>query len=180
MKKYNIFKALTLILLLVLVGWLVWAPFSAVGNYSENVYPFARADAKFDRAKGTNSLLTFADYTEDGLAILERYSGNEDWFFPTDFTNMDLIKLDIQIIINNSRLAANITTYGSDAYQETLDNAKESLGVQTERLGNVELLYLGAGKSYIGLIWGWIGILIAILVFMAIFRCLWDYYYNRW
>ena len=170
----NIFALFSWLFVALLVGWMIWGILCCVGNLNDNVYPFNQADSKFDRAIGTNSLLTFAEYTEEGLFILDGYSGNEEWFLPTDRTNMDLIKLDIQIIINNSILAANMTTYGSDAYQEALDNAKESLDVQTERLARVELLYLGGGKSYIAPFWIWVGVFIATIVLLCIFGCIWD------
>ena len=170
----NNFAIFTWLFVALFVGLIVLAISCCVGNLSDNVYPFTQANSKFDRAIGTNSLLTFAEYTEDGLAILDGYSGNEEWFYPTDRTDMDLIRLDIQIIINNSILAANMTTYGSDAYQEALDNAKESLSIQLERLDSVELLYLGAGESYIAPVWIWIGVFIAIIVLLWIFGFVWD------
>jgi len=175
--KEKIFLGLFIIFVLGTLSWIGWGIASMIGNYADNVYPLSKADAKFSRAQGTNSLSTFANYAEDGLGLLEPYSGNEAWIFPTDNTNMDVIKGDIQIIINNSRAAANVTNYGSDAYQEALDNAKESLTVQMDKLIDVKYQYGGLGRRYVGLIWGWILAFIAIIVFMFVFAALSDYFY---
>lgn len=171
-KNMNRGKIITLVTLYAFLfgspAWIGWGIACCVGNYLDNVYPLSQANAKFSRAIGTNSLTTFAEYGEEGLALLESYSGNEDWWFPTDRTDIDLIKLDIQVIINNSLTAANVTAYGSDAYQEALDNAKESLNYQIGRICSVEILYSGLGKSYIGLIWGWIGIFVVFIILLCI------------
>lgn len=156
-----------LLLFIFLIGWSVWGIMCSFGNYTDNVYQLDRVDQQFNRAHGTNNLETFADYTETGLIMLSRYNGNEAWWFPTIETDMDSIKIDIGLIINNSRLLANTTVYGSDAYQEALDNAKESLNVQRDRLKAVKWFYIGGGKSYIGLIWGWIFTLFAAIIIMG-------------
>jgi len=180
-KNMNRGKIITLVvvyaLLISTLAWIGWAVAGCIGNYGDNVYPFSQANAKFARAIGTNNLNVFAEYSQDGLDILEPYSGNEDYWFPTDRTDIDFIKLDIQIIINNSLIAANSTTYGSDAYQEALDNAKESLSYQIERIDSVETLYMGFGESYIGIIWSWIGIFVLLIILFGISVWYWDYEY---
>lgn len=174
--RVRLYGILTIIFVLATIGWIIWGVCCCIGNYKDNVYPFSQADSKFTRALGTNNLNVFADYAEEALAVLDGYSGNENWWFPTDNTDMDLIRLDINIIINNSRIAANVTTYGSDAYQEALDNSKESLNVQLDRLGSVESLYWGLGEVYVGLIWGWIILLFTFIIIVGIIGNRWAWY----
>lgn len=176
------FTGIAIILFLFIIGWVVWGIVCCVGNYNDNVYTLSRADSQFNRALGTNNLDIFADYTEAGLLIIDGYSGNEAWFYPTISTDMDSIKLDISLIIDNARIASNSTPYGSDAYQEALDNAKESLRLQMGRLNDVEGLYMGFGKSYIGLIWGYIAVLIVAIILLIWTGYLADdieWYYRR-
>lgn len=167
-KTKVISRIITIFFALILVGWVFWGIACAFGNYNDNVYPFDRADDQFNRAMGTNNLGTFADYAEDGLETISRYSGNEDWWYPTINTDMDSIKLDISLIIENARVVENTINRSSDAYQEALDNAKESLAVQVTRLETVQWLYLGGGRTYIGLIWGWIAILITLIIVLLV------------
>lgn len=103
-------------------------------SYVINGYPIVQIDGILARAQSVNRLEDVADYAEEALEKLEPYTGNPQWLFPTDETDMDLIKNDLQIIITQVREQADNLTIGTDSYQEALDNAYERIDIIRDQL----------------------------------------------
>lgn len=145
--RKNIYTIVSVISIFSFITVFSTSVYMGLVNLNNNVYPLDQALSYFNNAQGTNNLNNFVDNVEKGVPFLDKYQGNEAFWFPTDWTNENSIKLAIQDIIDNAILYENSTEYGTDAYQEAIDTTKEALHIQQSRLESVKDLYLIKGKN---------------------------------
>ena len=78
-----------------------------------------------------------SEYINQSLDLLERYSGNPNWFLPTDLSNWDLIKYDLRVISETTIIANRNTAIGSDAYEEALRSGKTGISVIQDQMQQI-------------------------------------------
>ena len=156
-----------------MIGAIVVGIVMCFGHYVDQVYQISLIEAQLKRALSTNDLNTIANYIDRALGLASNLTGNPDWFFPTDVTNWDLIKSDLLVIANNTRLAALTAEVGSDAYEEALRAAYTSLNVILGQLDSMAWVTQFSGAT-IAPVWAWIGIFIGLIIFSPISYTIYD------
>ena len=126
MKKGTIIIIATLIVYIV-VGALI------AQQYSGKPYELSQSSDWVYRARATNDLLDMSKYLNKSLGILENYSGNPAWIFPTPDTNLDYIKENIRECVGNCIDYSNLTD--EMAYQQAVHNLQTTLSEIGEHLG---------------------------------------------
>ena len=171
--KKRIWQTVFYISIIALIGTIVIGILMCFGHYVDQVYQVSLIEGQLKRALSTNDLITIANYIDRALGLTSNLTGNPDWFFPTDVTNWDLIKSDLLVIANNTRLAALTAEVGSDAYEEALRAAYTSLNVILGQLDSMAWVTQFSGAT-IAPVWAWIGIFIGLIIFSPISYTIYD------
>lgn len=151
MSKRNAGIYLSLLIIIGSVG-----SFLYINANIQVMYPLSQCYAFLNNAQGEAYADEMAANVEVALDLLIPYSGNPVWFFPTQATNMDDIKEDLTQIADRlweTHYELNTT---SDAYQQALDDIRDDIAIQAERISVTKDWYLLTPLNILGLILVWV------------------------
>ena len=94
--------------------------------YNTKGYPIEIAISLLNRAEATGSVESMIEYVESCREILESYSGNPVWFYPTKYTDFDLIKRDLHGCLERLRILKTLPR-DSDAFNQGIDDIRDRL-----------------------------------------------------
>ena len=141
--------------------------FNRMITYGYNLQ--SQSDQLFSRAFSTNNIEVFADLSEQAIAYYDDFEGNPDWLFPLDKTIWSVIREDANVIIDTARIAANNSEIGSDAYEEALNSAIDSMNITQDRFnGNLLREQIHPRKFFSDYQW-WIWVFVAFILFIIFF-----------
>lgn len=130
---YNEFAAVVGVVLVVL------AILSAYNFYIHNMYTADIGQSQLSNILAQTDLTNMKVNLNNALNQLEQYHGNPGLFKEDPYQNYDVIKADIQHVVDN--IDKYVAQYGSGsdssyAYQQTIANTKASAEKIAERIGN--------------------------------------------
>ena len=148
---------------IVCIGLIVIGLAIAVHAYMTVVYPIDRAIGYLNQAQTAGSPSTMANYMEQARDIIEERQGNPCWILPTESTNWDIIKANLEECIQYARSMASSDFNGD--LQQGMDDIRGKLRVFCEQMNNAALW------SYVSPI----NILLAIMwcFFILVSACYW-------
>jgi len=97
-----------------------------IGCYSQHVYSLDKANGYLQRAETAGAADEMIYFTSKAQTLLEPYSGNPAWIFPTPSTNITLIKQSLETCKWRLKALSNLDIT-SEAYQQGLDDIRGKL-----------------------------------------------------
>jgi len=134
-------------------------------HYYNKVYPLDIAKGYLDRAMASGDVEGMITYSGKALEVLEPYSGNPKWIFPTPDTDFDLIKQNLRECIDRLNTLSELPR-DSDAYQQGLDDVRAKLKVIRDNLKATEDWVLISFVNFIYMILWIIAVIGTLLIWM--------------
>jgi hypothetical protein len=123
-KKQSSNRRIWIILLGTIVAYILLIAFTVM-QYSGEPYQLSQSSDWIYRARATNDLVDMSKYLNKSLDIMEQYTGNPAWIFPTPDTDLDYIKENVRECIGNCEEYSTLTD--EMAYQQAVHNLQETL-----------------------------------------------------
>lgn len=125
---------------------------------SSPTYDTAKATDWVWRARATNDLNDMANNLNKAYDIIKDMEGNPVWLWPTPWTDIEQIKLNLQECIKNCETYSNLTD--QMAYQQAVHNLQETLVEIADHLGAVSSWqYWTPFNTFVITFWWWFWII---------------------
>jgi len=118
------------------IALLIFGIAVAIHAYWNTIYAIDRAKGWLGRAQTAGTPESYIIYMEEALKLLKPFHGNPCWLFPTEYTNMDNIKRDIESCIERAQVLSTLSPE-SDAYQQGMDDLRGKITVFHDQLEQV-------------------------------------------
>jgi hypothetical protein len=137
--------------------------------YPDYQYPMQKASDYLNLAGATANLTQIAGYVSNSYQLVQNFSGNPVWWYPTPDTSWGLLKADmISTISIAEHVAANSSGPDSYAYQQEVSNIHTNLipNIQN-RLSDITTNYMESVKTLPGQV-GIVEIAVDVVAFLGI------------
>jgi len=110
---------------------------AVIHAYWTTVYAIDRSRGWLGRAQTAGTPTEFVTYMRESLKLLEPFHGNPVWWLPTEYTNVDRIKTDMESSIKRAEVLSELSPQ-SDAYQQGMDDLRGKVNIFDDQLVQIK------------------------------------------